>query len=237
MQPIKKLAEKIDSLSLRERAMVFVGVIAVLFTLWDTFLIQPLDKQQKKLVTELNTKNAERLALNTRLQKLTIKTDADPNAANLERLKSLRSRLIDIQADLEASTDNLITPEEMPKVLETVLHQTGSLTLTSLRSLGATALVPKQESNSDEGESTGNISAPQNVKELTSDNIDNAYRHGLRIEFVGDYLTTLNYLKSLEELQWGFFWDNFELTVGEYPDATTAIEIFTLSLKQDWIGV
>ena len=72
---------------------------------------------------------------------------------------------------------------------------------------------------------------------LTANNINNAYRHGLRIEFIGDYLTTLDYLKSLEKLEWGFFWDNFELEVKEYPDAKAAIEIFTLSLRQQWIGV
>ena len=128
----------------------------------------------------------------------------------------------------------------MPKILETVLHKTGGLTLVNLKSLGVTPLITKAEPNEKtDADKKENISSENTNTEnkLTAGNIDNAYRHGLRIEFVGDYLTTLSYLKSLEELQWGFFWDNFQLSVSEYPDANAAIEIFTLSLNREWIGV
>jgi MSHA biogenesis protein MshJ len=235
MEQLKKIAEKIDSLSLRERAMVFIGVIAVIFSLWDSFLISPLEAEQKEMIADLNKKNAERLVLNTRFQELIKTRQKDPNAANLARLKALRSRLIDVQAELESSTDNLVSPKDMPKVLETVLHQTDGLTLISLRSLGVTPLVAKEKIEATT-KSNDNNKAGNEIK-LTADNIDNAYRHGLRIEFSGNYLTTLNYLKSLEGLEWGFYWDNFELSVSEYPDASASIEIFTLSLQQEWIGV
>jgi MSHA biogenesis protein MshJ len=232
MEQLKKIAEKIDSLSLRERAIVFIGVIAVIFSLWESFLISPLEAEQKILIADLNKKNAERLVLNTRMQELIKQSKADPDAENLVKLKTLRSKLIDVQAELESSTGNLVSPKDMPKILETVLHKTGGLTLVNLRSLGVTPLVAKEET-----ETTTKSNNISNETKLTADNIDNAYRHGLRIEFLGDYLTTLNYLKSLEELEWSFYWDNFELTVNEYPEANAAIEIFTLSLRQEWIGV
>lgn len=235
MEQLKKIVEKIDSLSLRERAIVFIGVIAVIFSLWESFLTSPLETEQRKLIADLNIKNAERLVLNTRMQELIKQSKQDPDAENLAKLKALRSKIINVQAELESSTDNLVSPKDMPKVLETVLHKTGGLTLVSLRSLGVTPLVAKVET-----EATTNINddnKDKNETKLTADNIDNAYRHGLRIEFTGDYLTTLNYLKSLEELEWGFYWDNFELSVIEYPYASASIEIFTLSLQQEWIGV
>ena len=138
--------------------------------------------------------------------------------------------MIDVQAGLEVSTQNLVSPQEMPKVLESVLHKTGGLTLISLKSLGVAPLIVAKETEDTE-------SAIEPEQKLTADNIDNAYKHRLRIEFVGDYFTTLDYLRSLEELEWGFFWDNFEYKVTEYPDARAAIEIFTLSLREEWIGV
>ena len=232
MEQLKKIAEKINSLSLRERAMVFLGLVAVMFTLWDSLLMSPLAIEQKKVLAEINKKNAERLVLVTKMQKFFEKNKEDPDAESLERLKILRTRLIDVQAELESSTDNLVTPSDMPKILETVLHKTGELTLNNLKSLGVTPLVSKESSE----KNVVNQSI-EDEKKLTTDNIDNAYKHGLRIEFSGDYLTTLNYLKQLEELEWGFFWDGFELNVGEYPDAKASIEIFTLSLKEEWIGV
>ncbi len=233
MEQLKIIAAKIDSLNLRERAIVFIGVLAMLFTIWDSFLLSPLEQDQKKLIASLNEKNTERLILTNRFQALVNTSKEDPNAKNIEKLKTLRSRLIDVQADLETSTNNLVTPKDMPKILETVLHKVGGLKLLNLKSLGVTPIVAKDETETTETKSSDNA----DQSKLTADNIDNAYKHGLRIEISGDYLTTLSYLKSLEELEWGFFWDNFKLTVSEYPDANVVIEIFTLSLDQEWIGV
>lgn len=233
MQQIKNIAEKINRLSVRERALIFIGLIAVLYTLFDSFLISPLESEKKKVVAEINKKNTERMLLITKVQESLQQNKEDPDAENVAKLKVLRSRLIDVQAELESSTDNLVTPNDMPKILETVLHKTGGLTLNNLKSLGVTPLVEKQETESN----TENTDVIDNETRLTADNFDNAYKHGLRIEFSGDYLTTLNYLKELEALKWGFFWDGFELNVSEYPDASASIEIFTISLKENWIGV
>lgn len=234
MEQLTKLAEKIDSLSLRERAIVFIGIIAVMFSVWDAFLITPLEKKQKQLITNINTKTAEHLVLTERFQNLVLIGQHDPNANNISRLKKLRSKLVDVQADLESSTDSIISPKEMPKILETVLHKIGGLTLVNLKSLGVTPIVAKEQT--DEADSTV-AELTDDVSKLTVENIDNAYKHGLRIEMSGDYLTTLSYLKSLEELEWNFFWDSFDLSVKEYPDSRISIEIFTLSLNKEWIGV
>lgn len=235
MEQLNKLAEKIDSLSIRERAMVFIGVLVVLFTAFDWALFTPLEQEQKLIVANLNEKNAERLILVSKVQDLMKSNKIDPNADNMNRLQSLRSQLIDVQADLETSTTSLVSPKDMPKILETVLHKIGGLTLRNLKSLGVTPIVAKDETLKDiDTEKTINV---DDENKLTAENIDNAYKHGLRIEITGDYLTTLSYLKSLEELKWNFFWDNFNLTVNEYPDANVTIEIFTLSLNKEWIGV
>ncbi|MBL1141735.1 MAG: hypothetical protein HND53_06850 [Proteobacteria bacterium] len=233
MEQLKNIAEKINNLSLRERAMVFIGVIAVIFTLWDSFLMTPLELEQKNTIASINNKNAERMVLIDQVQNSMNQEQVDPDAENVVKLKTLRSKLINVQADLESSTANLVTPKDMPKILETVLHKTGGLTLNNLRSLGVTPLVAKDK----DAEKAKEETVQNDKSKLTAENIDNAYKHGLRIEFKGDYLTTLDYLKKLEELEWGFFWDGFELNVDEYPEARTSIEIFTLSLQQEWIGV
>lgn len=234
MEQLNILAEKIDSLSLRERAIVFIGMIAIVFSVWYSLLMSPLVAEQKIMFANLNKKNAERIVLINSFQTLTISSQEDPNAENIAKLKSLRSRLINVQADLETSTDSLVSPKDMPKILETVLHKIGGLTLLNLKSLGVTPVVAKGETEKTTDLDSMEVSSE---KQLAADNIDNAYKHGLRIEISGNYLTTLSYLKSLEELEWGFFWDNFQLSVGEYPDANITIEIFTLSLNQEWIGV
>tara|TARA_R110002072_G_scaffold100107_2_gene220332 strand:- start:2286 stop:2999 length:714 start_codon:yes stop_codon:yes gene_type:complete len=236
IERLNKLAEKINALSIRERGIIFIGVLVVLFTIYDYFLFTPLEKEQKKFVVSLNEKNAERLMLVKQLQELISTGNQDPNAENIAKLKKLRSHLIEVQADLESSTNSLVTPKDMPKILETVLHKIDGLTLVNLKSLGVTPIVAKDETETNT-ESVLENASNDDEQVLTVNNIDNAYKHGLRIEIIGNYLTTLSYLKSLEELEWRFFWDNFKLTVNEYPDANIKIEIFTLSLNQEWIGV
>jgi MSHA biogenesis protein MshJ len=233
MEQLNKFAEKIDALSLRERTVVFIGIIVVIFSIWDSFLMSPMEVEQKKIIANLNEKNAERLVLVSRFQNLMETSNENPDADNIAKLKILRSRLINVQADLELSTDSLVSPEDMPKILETVLHKIDGLTLLNLKSLGVSPIITKDEAKAKATAVNNN----SNDKKLTADNLDNAYKHGLRIEISGDYLTTLDYLRSLEELEWGFFWDKFNLTVNKYPDANVVIEIFTLSLKQEWIGV
>ena len=231
MEQLKKIAARINAFSVRERAIVFIGLLVVIYSVWDAMLMAPLSIQQKKLVVDFNSKNTERLVLSTRLQQLIKESQQDPDAANLAKLKALRSKLIDTQAGLEVSTRNLVSPNEMPKLLESVLHKTDGLTLVSLKNMGVKPLIAKEAQETVSGSTTNND------KKLTADNLDNAYKHGLRIEFIGDYFTTINYLKSLEQLEWGFFWDNLEFQITEYPDATASIEIFTLSLNKEWIGV
>ncbi|MEM6998854.1 MAG: hypothetical protein AAF419_03330 [Pseudomonadota bacterium] len=230
IQQLKQWEEKIDGLSVRERGLIFLGLLFVLYSIWDAVLIAPLDNEQKTINAALNSKGAERFVLVQKIQGLS-QPQVDPNEENREKLKSLRSRLVNVQADLESSTTNLVSPQDMPKILETVLHKTAGLSLDGLNSTGAAPLIAKEES----------LPATESVSEtetkITPKNIDNAYRHGFRIQFTGDYFSTVSYLKSLEELEWGFYWENMEYEVSEYPEANVSIEIFTLSLKPEWIGV
>lgn len=228
MEKLKQLMQKINARSVRERAIIFVGLIAILFSVWDSVLNTPLVNEQKALITELNNKNAERLVLNTQLQELVVKINADPDADNRARLKSLKEKLASLETELEDSTRNLVKPEQMPRLLENVLNQTEGLTLHNLKSLGVSPLIEQSSEANAQSETQQQFGAT---------NIASAYKHGLRIEFGGDYFSTMEYLEKLEQLEWGFFWDNFVLNVENYPDTRAAIEIFTLSLSREWIGV
>ena len=144
-------------------------------------------------------------------------------------MKRLRKQLNDIESAVQASTRQLVTPENMAVILQTVLQETRGLELLHVRGLGARPVVEQAAKTAEESEGD---------RQTTGGNvIDNAYKHGLRIEFEGDYLDTLEYVRALEKLDWKFFWDSFEFDVIEYPRSKAAINVFTLSLRKDWIGV
>jgi MSHA biogenesis protein MshJ len=63
------------------------------------------------------------------------------------------------------------------------------------------------------------------------------YRHGLRLELEGTYLDCLEYLGAVERLPWKLYWGALDLRTEDFPTNAISIEIFTLSLDREWIGV
>jgi MSHA biogenesis protein MshJ len=228
MNSITELMEKIDNLTIRERAAILVGVLAVLYTMWNMFLMQPLANEQKIIRAELQQKQATLAGLNAQAQKIIEDNSKDPNIELEKNLQVLKAELNEINANIQVSTAHLVSPKNMAKILETVLLKTKVLTLVSAKGLGANALIQQDK---DQKAKDGSAEVVQ------SEDMSNAYRHGLRIEFEGDFMSTLRYLKELESLDWKFFWDSFEFNVEDYPKSRVSIEVFTLSLDKNWIDV
>jgi MSHA biogenesis protein MshJ len=55
--------------------------------------------------------------------------------------------------------------------------------------------------------------------------------------FQGNYLETIKYLRSLEQLDGNFFWESLEFNLTTYPDGQISLDIYTLSTERGWIGV
>lgn len=220
---IRAYQEKIDALTIRERGMVLLAVLAVMIFLWDNLLMSPLDTEQKHLQAELETRRTEVNALNIQLGQLVKAQNEDPNAAARLELETLRQELTEIEQDIQATARELVDPTRMAELLRTVINRTEGLTLRNLEGLGVTPLVAADGGSDKE------------VKETVDQGMSAAYKHGMRIRFSGDYMKTLEYLRRLEALEWDFFWDRIEFEVTDYPDSSADIRIYTLSLTKDWI--
>lgn len=55
------------------------------------------------------------------------------------------------------------------------------------------------------------------------------FEHGVEIVFMGDYFSTMHYLKSIEKLQWKIFLDKLEYQVLEYPSARVTLNLHTIN--------
>lgn len=233
MNSFTAFLEKIDNLTIRERAVIMVGVLVVIYSLWNSVLMQPLYIQQKKIKAEMQQKHANQIAMNVEIQKIFEDRKKDPNLALEEELRKIKEELNAVNNEIQNSTVHLVSPKNMAKILETVLYKTRGLKLISAKGLGATALI-----KSDENKSAANKNMNEdNTIDNSGEDMGNAYTHGLRVEFDGDYMSTLNYLRELESLEQKFFWDSFEYNVIEYPRARISIQVFTLSLDKNWIDV
>ncbi len=234
MDKLNLWIEQIDTLSLRERGMILLAVIAVFVFIWDSFLMAPLDSRQKVLSAQIEIKRAEVSALNIQIRQFVTTQAVDPNAANRERLAQLRIELAELESRVSDTAADMIEPARMPEVLRMVINQTSNLNLANLKGLGASPLVTfaetKQTPESAESAEAEVVKPETGDKELAA-----AFKHGMQIRLKGDYLTTLDYLRRMEKLEWRFFWDSLEFQVGEYPDAESVLTIYTLSLARDWI--
>lgn len=234
MEKIREFINKIDNLSIRERGIILFAILFVLYSAWDGFFMGPLSITEKKITSELKQKQAEQLVLNTRLQQLVAQSKIDPDSENRKKLNELKVQLDQIESEVKSSTQYLISQKAMARVLETVLLKTKGLELIEIKGLGAQPLLAESAEKQQEGVTEKKSAA---LEKPPGGGIENAYKHGLKISFEGDYLTTLDFIRELESLEWGFFWDQFEFEVKKYPEARASITVYTLSLDKDWIGV
>jgi len=218
--------ERFEAFSLRERSLIATGIIVVVFLLWDILLLSSQEIQQKDIVAEMHHINEQTEAVAKKIAEMSAAlrgNQAKHINARISELQTLLEKLRQQQKDL---TIEFIQPVQMAGVLRDLLHAESGLVLTSLESLGVQPLFPTEESTKTKNERSGPRTHQPEI-----------YKHGLRIVFEGDYLKTLSYLHALEAMPWNLYWDNVEYKVTDYPKASVAITVHTLSLHEGWIGV
>ncbi|MBC7983568.1 MAG: MSHA biogenesis protein MshJ, partial [Candidatus Obscuribacterales bacterium] len=63
------------------------------------------------------------------------------------------------------------------------------------------------------------------------------YVHPIEMTIEGDYLTLLKYFQSIEALDWRFYWQSLELIKTDYPMNRVRVQLNSLSMDREWLGV
>ncbi len=214
----ESLKNRVDAFSLRERAIIFVAVVAVLFVIWDALLMSPMDKKQRALLSEMQAIRAEIAAMDGQMLTIMAEHNTDPNREARNQLARLDQRLEQSSKQIDKMIKNLIDPKQMAKILESVLKKQQGLEFVHLENLGSKALLETE----------------QGILDSTAQGI---FKHTMRIELQGSYMQALEYLRALEKLPWQFRWDEVKMTMRNYPRADIVITVHTISLKEGWVGV
>ncbi len=212
------LQTRIDALSLRERAIIFVAISAILFFAWDKLLMGPVDTEQRAILNQIEDVRMQVSALDKETQTVMERYRRDPNKDEQEQIAELDQQLQQANERISKMISGLIEPQKMARILEKVLQKQEGLKFIRLENLGRVALV-------DVGNENGNDNAP------------GIFRHTMRLELEGSYTQALAYLRALETLPWQFRWDEVRITTLDYPRANIVIKVHTLSLQEGWIGV
>ncbi len=218
---LKALAERIDALTLRERGIIFVTVLVVLYFMATSLVFGPLRSQQQRLENELKVKREQVATLNAQVQKIVHNATRDPDKENAEKLKLLRERLGLVDPRLAGVTKSLVSPRDMARFVEQVLTRNRALQVIKVESLSPAPV---------EGQ-------PAAAKAPAPALGGGVYRHGMRIEVRGRYVDLVNYLRALEAMPWKVFWGQVTLESEDYPMSRLTLVIYTLSLYPGWIGL
>lgn len=212
---LEKVFAQFNRLSLRERALLAVAGLVAIIMAWTVAMLDPLSTKQRSLREELATLEKSIAGTATAMQ--TAAAD-DPGSRAAAQERQLQQQLEQANRQLASKSAGVIPPEMMVRVIHDVLTNQRGITLVSLQNKPVTTLLEPVA-----GTNAAATAGP--------------YVHRVELVIDGTYLDILSYLKALEALPWRFYWRGLELQTTSYPVNRVRIELSTLSLDKEWIGV
>lgn len=227
------LDEKCAALSLRERGILLGTFLTLIAFVWLQFIMVPIQDQNKIHMQSLQQANDDLSRYAAQIQELTLKLGENPNDPLREEQKALQLRLNELAQEIESRLSNLVPPRKMATVMQAVLADYQGLKLRRARNLPVEPL--KMQGTDKEVAADPQIEADSDSPEALSDDAV-IFVHGFEMELEGEYFQTLRFLQRLETME-GFYWQAFDYVVDGYPKANITIQLNTLSLDEEWIGV
>ena len=220
------IKDKVADMTLRERVILAVMSVVVVAVFWLQFIFGDYEKTQKQLSNRKSSIATETLSQSERMVELSELLAHDPNAELRNQRETLDAKLFTLKQKIEARLSHLIAPEKMADVMRTVLSDYKGLRLVSAKNLPVEPLKIHAEENS----------KGLNLSNSAGDSEAVIFAHGFEMALSGNYFQTLSFLQHLEKMS-GFYWQALDYEVDDYPKAKIKLQLNTLSLEEDWIGV
>lgn len=210
------ILDRYDALSLRERGLVLVAVLVVIYFLWTSIVSLPVAdarqaaaEEQQRLSQRISQMALEEAALHQAAAE-------DPEQMLRRERDALRMELADLDEQLAELSLGLVSVHQLASVLEQVLVEAKGLQLRRLQTLPVESL---------------------NLSAAGSSTVASVYKHGVLLAVSGSYFDVLAYLKNLESLGWRFYWEELRYEQEQYPTGLFELKVFTLSTEEGLLGV
>jgi MSHA biogenesis protein MshJ len=251
LQQWLKLSTKLDAMTLRERAMVFLAVVASILFLVYTVAFEPLLVKQRMLQTQIKQQQNQIAGIDTEISVKAQAYATDPDTPARERLKSLGQEIEHTRSGLLSMQKGLVAPEKIAPLLEQLLRGNGKLRLMSMKTLPATGLTEAAQAAQAPSAAKPTVAGPPTSAAAAAATVPPAtagapaappakphellYRHGVEIVLQGSYLDMVNYMDELERLPVQLFWGKASLDAQQYPNSRLTLTLYTLSLDSKWM--
>lgn len=211
-----RLRDLIDAKSLRERIMLFCGLAGVIVYVVYMTMLSPLYAKQTALRSQINQHNNNLRGLDDEITATLLAYQRDPDLPAKSKLAILRAEANTLNGQLGGIQSNLVAPEQIAPLLETILSKNRNLRLIALNNLAPVSI---------------RNTAPQTPAAPAN----NIYRHGVELSVSGNYLDMVAYMRALENMPSRLYWGKAVLEVQEYPNARLTLTLYTLSLDKKWM--
>lgn len=214
-QKLNELRDRYEARPRAEKGIMLAVSLMVIFWLYVVGVSDPLAAAVTALDQQILTAQVELSALKARQQEARQASENDPNLFVREQLEELVVAEATARQQLEEINGSVISATTMNRLLSEVLGTHDGLRLVRLENRPAERLV-------------GND---------LSETAQLMYRHGLVLEFEGDYLSLLKYLVYLEGLSENFFWESLSIAPGDWPKSAIRMELSALSPEESFVGI
>lgn len=237
-----KLSTKLDAMTLRERAMIFVAATAAILFLIYTMAVEPMLARQKLLLAQIKQQQNQIAGIDMEITAKAQGFNLDPDAQERARLQAARAEIDRISAGLLAVQKGLVAPEKIAPLLENLLGGHGKLRLMAMKTLPVTGMnesfaasAPSVAGGASPVAAPAQPNQPPQPAAAAQKPRELLYRHGVEIVLQGSYLDMISYMAALEALPVQLFWGKASLEAQQYPNSRLTLTLYTLSLDQKWM--
>ena len=226
-QQIDALVKSIESRAQVEKVAILAIALAALVMMYLTFVSDPIKSEISTAQNEVANVTRQIAQQQSSYTNMLAQSQEDPNKFANDRLQVVEREQAELDRQIRELAGDLISPGDMTRILTSVLERQAGLELISFQNLRATPLL-SGERNSNE---------PAGSDEGRSNITGQVFQHGLRLEFQGDFFSTIKYLRFIEDISGSFFWDSISFQQADWPNAIVTLEIHTISTDSGFIGV
>lgn len=219
---LQRVRRAIDTLSLRERSVLFAGALLALALVGKLFLFDPQYARQQKLRDQIRADTAKSAAMYAEIEQHLQHRGTDADAVKRGILVGLQGQSQTLRGDLSDINAMLVKPDDMASLLADILTRNNRLRLVSFATLPSSSLLAGPSDK--DGPATAGAGEAGDI-----------YKHGVDIVVQGNYLDMVTYLAALEAMPSRLFWAKAVMHVDTYPEATLSLTLYTLSLDKKWL--
>ena len=223
-QHLQSLSNYLVALNLRERVLVLLVAIAVIYAVWDGVFLSKQEQHYQSLLSQQQLLTKQKQEHELKLVQTTAKIIANQRTVEQKKLAIIQAKqhLQQTVTQLDSVLNKLVPPTKITELLRNLLLQTHGLKLVALNN-----------------EPVENISFAEEDSKPSPENSvkTRLYKHSTTLKLSGNYQQLYQYLSALESSEWGLYWNELHYEVIDYPQAEITIRVHTISTNEYWIGL